>query len=623
MTVTTTKTRKKTPAAKAPAKPAAKAASIVQAASDEQGQSIPFNQLFRSSVNVRKTHPAQAVEELAESLKAHGLIQSLVTVKEGDRYGVIAGGRRFLAMSLLVERGDWSETTPILCRVVSAKEAEEVSLAENMMRLAMHPADQFEAFAARVDAGEKIDEIALRFGVTPSIVHQRLKLAQVSPAVIEAFRGGKVNLEHVMAFTVSEDHEAQDSVLAWACALPYQFRASDIRSRLTSGAVRSDNTLVSFVGLGAYVEAGGEVATDLFGNHDFLTNPDLLRELADKKLDKIRADLEAEGWSWVESVPTRPTWFHSAARLYPVESDTLTDEQKARLAQVQERLQELEAAAEGHDDGLTEEEDAEFDRLTGEAEAIQETAKAFAPEAFAQAGAMLVTEGYEIGSISRGIVRPGKGKPAARPDAAVERPKEASGGIPAGLRETLLQERTAALQASLSADPLMIVRVMVYSFMASYGPMNVQVSAAMVPSRGASPALETVQAFHSSVLNPLRIPAKREDLWPWLMEQDADSLLALVAAHGLRAISAGTGDWSEKQSIETTIAKSIGFDMRDWWKPTADNFFRSLPKAAIAECMTDAGGDPGEWQKAKRDTLAEAAEEQAAEAKWLPPFLQK
>jgi ParB family transcriptional regulator, chromosome partitioning protein len=68
----------------------------------------------------------------------------------------------------------------------------------------MHPADQFEAFKKLADEGRGEEEIAARFGVTPQIVRQRLKLAVVSPKLIAAYRKENMTLDCLMAFTVSD-----------------------------------------------------------------------------------------------------------------------------------------------------------------------------------------------------------------------------------------------------------------------------------------------------------------------------------------------------------------------------------------------------------------------------------
>lgn len=73
--------------------------------------------------------------------------------------------------------------------------AAEISLAENLVRLSMHPADQFEAFKALADQGKGPEEIAGRFGCSPHTVKQRLKLASVAPSLIEAYRAEELDLD--------------------------------------------------------------------------------------------------------------------------------------------------------------------------------------------------------------------------------------------------------------------------------------------------------------------------------------------------------------------------------------------------------------------------------------------
>ena len=59
---------------------------------------IPLNQLVAWSGNVRKTHNKTGIEELAASIKAHGLQQNLVVRKDGRKFGVVSGGRRLKSM---------------------------------------------------------------------------------------------------------------------------------------------------------------------------------------------------------------------------------------------------------------------------------------------------------------------------------------------------------------------------------------------------------------------------------------------------------------------------------------------------------------------------------------------
>ncbi len=109
---------------------------------------IPLSKLVEDKDNVRKTDRKDGIGELATSILAQGLLQSLV-VKEagGGKYAVSAGGRRLRALRLLAKNGDIEKALPIACTIVPADKAAEASLAENVVRSNMNPADEIEAFA--------------------------------------------------------------------------------------------------------------------------------------------------------------------------------------------------------------------------------------------------------------------------------------------------------------------------------------------------------------------------------------------------------------------------------------------------------------------------------------------
>ena len=148
--------------------------------------SIPLNKLSAWEGNVRKTASDAGIDELAASIAAHGLLQSLVVRKEArGKHAVVAGRRRLRALLNLAKDGRIEADMPVPCQVIdSAADAAEISLAENVMREAMHPADEFEAFRDLADKGLPAADIAARFGVTETVVAKRLKLANVSPLIL-------------------------------------------------------------------------------------------------------------------------------------------------------------------------------------------------------------------------------------------------------------------------------------------------------------------------------------------------------------------------------------------------------------------------------------------------------
>ena len=231
---------------------------------------IPLNKLKKSPKNARKTpHSEAAIEAYAASIAAKGILQNLVVEPELDGDGAATGfyfvtigeGRR-LAQLLRVKRKEIKKTEPIRCIIDTANDPHEISLDENVTRENMHPADQFEAFKKLAEErGYGAEEIAARFGVTPHVVRQRLRLGAVSPKLMQAYRDGDLALDQLMAFAITEDHTRQEAVYE---RLSYNRDASTIRRLLTETHVAATDRRAVFVGVEAYTEAGGTILRDLF-----------------------------------------------------------------------------------------------------------------------------------------------------------------------------------------------------------------------------------------------------------------------------------------------------------------------------------------------------------------------
>ena len=126
---------------------------------------IPLSRLALAPENVRKTPPdPQADASLKASIAALGLLENLVvradeTAEDGiQRFAVVAGGRRLKAMQELVADKVFDADHPVPCQVRSGDaDPAELSLAENVIRIAMHPADQVVAFSKLADAGQGME----------------------------------------------------------------------------------------------------------------------------------------------------------------------------------------------------------------------------------------------------------------------------------------------------------------------------------------------------------------------------------------------------------------------------------------------------------------------------------
>ena len=330
-------------------------------------RNIPLSQLVLSPANVRKT-PATAAEdaELEASIRAKGILQNLIvhpaTGTATGVYEVHAGSRRLRILQKLAAEGLISADDKIPCKIEEPEDAAETSLAENTIRAAMHPADEFVAMAALIDAGATIEDVALRFGASERHVRQRLRLGKLAPELLDAFRAGDIGLEAVTAFTLGSDHAAQLSV--WAQVNEHSYISPHrIRHLLTESAIALDSDLGLFVGAETYEAAGGTITRDLFNADDegFMDDPALVRRLAIEKLEAKAAELRAD-WAWTKAVlDLEYGALAQYARLCPQPAE-LPAELATEIEQITQRLGELEEI----------DADAFTDELAAEAERLEE-----------------------------------------------------------------------------------------------------------------------------------------------------------------------------------------------------------------------------------------------------------
>ncbi|MBA3881097.1 MAG: DNA-binding protein, partial [Sphingobium sp.] len=299
---------------------------------------IPFSQLVLSQKNVRRVKAGLSIEDLAEDIYRRTLLQSInvrpvldADGKETGMFEVPAGGRRFRALELLVKTKRMAKDQPVPCVVREAGIAEEDSLAENVMRVALHPLDQFRAFSALIEAGLSEEDIAARFFVSVSTVRQRLRLASVSPTLLEIYGEDGITLEQLMAFTVTDNHARQEQV--WEQVNQgHHVPAYHIRRLLTEDAISASDRRVRFIGIDAYTEAGGYVMRDLFSSDEdgWLQDPALVELLVSEKLSELAQEIGAEGWKWVEAAVDLPYGCERGKRRIVGTTVPLTDDEQAR-----------------------------------------------------------------------------------------------------------------------------------------------------------------------------------------------------------------------------------------------------------------------------------------------------
>ena len=211
-----------------------------------------------------------------------------------------------------------------------------------MQRAPLHPLDQFRAFLALREKGQSEEEIAAVFFVAVSVVKQRLRLASVSPSLLDVYAGDGMTLDQLMAFSVSPDHERQEQV--WeAIQRSYNKEPYQIRRLLTEGAVRAADKRALYTGED-YVKAGGAVIRDLFQLDDggWLQDVGLLDRLVAEKLERDAGAIAREGWKWVEAAAEFPYGHTYGMRLITSQRAPLADEEIAKVEALRAESEQIE-----------------------------------------------------------------------------------------------------------------------------------------------------------------------------------------------------------------------------------------------------------------------------------------
>lgn len=585
---------------------------------------IPLSQLFRSALNVRKSGSGD-VSELAASIEAQGLIQNLVVTpeKKGKRegQGVVAGGRRLEALALLAKegRGGWQADSEVACRVVERSEAIEISTAENVVREAMHPADEFEAYDAMVKAGKTAEQVAARFGVTVKHVEQRMKLAGLSPKIIEAYRAGNLDLDDVMAYTLTDDRKKQESMLKAGFCDSWR-----IRNELTKATVTAGDRRVLFIGEADYVAAGGIVTGDMFSEDRNYHSLDLLDTLTAEKLQK-RVDKLAKEFPWVDVEPRANyrTKEHYTRDL-PSTLREATHEEAEQLAALENKLAALELQTEADD---VDETVYEQWRETEKAITAHKNARRVPhPEAAALVGAVVLLNDNGKVETMRGVMRKSDADRLLRAAKVDKEGEPVAEGDPNAVRIDLSAHATAVAQVQMANNVPVALRVLAAQLAASLlfrgWDSGVEIGAkdglgrhrSAVEGTEVGAQLEAIEKRWEALL-----PETEGELLAWCLQADDDTVNALLAYVTSRTINGVQEVAGTKKSAAPFLA-AMGVNMADHWTPNA-GYFARIRKPATLAALADHGHTGPELSKMKRDALAASAAGLLQGTGWLPPTL--
>lgn len=581
---------------------------------------VPASRLTKSPTNVRKTSDPAADAQLEANIAEKGIIQNLIGVpvsRKKGHYRITAGGRRLDAVHRLIEKAvfDGDYLVPVLA-LADAKDAIEISLAENFFRLAMNPAEACRAFQDVIETeGKTPADVAKRFGVTEKFVLGRLRLARLAEPVFDALAANSITLDVAMAYASTSDTERQAAVFAQIGEGCYRANVSEIRRQLASYSYRASDPRALLVGREAYLAAGGRIDKDLFSDADSESWLDthIVDSIAEEALAGVAAAIrERDGFQDVRIVPATHVPYTETYALRPLRGELppLTAEQESRQAEIEA---ELEAMAAPYDDEAyepSEDDELRSEALKAELASITDRAPILTDEHKASAVAYVVIGPDGTPRIHEQLYAAPDPEPededgdddredgdAASDAASVADAKPA---ISQRLADELAMMKTELLAVHVASDPAFALDlgtlIMVEAATRTMGTYG-------IPSelRATRPS-QRVTGFASGTPAAAEWAKLDEALdRSWIghetIEQRYDAFCALEDA----ARAAWLG-WAIARTIDARPVGTTGSSFRDhlgaklaidvaaWWRPTARTYFDRITKPAILDLFEDIGG---------------------------------
>jgi ParB family chromosome partitioning protein len=193
--------------------------------SEDRVEKIPVDKLRPNKHQPRSSFDENALQELAASIKRHGIVQPLVVTPEsGGTYGLVAGERRWRAAKLA-----GLKEVPAIVRERQELEQLEIALIENVQRVDLSPLEQavsIERLHEQFNLG--YDEIAKRLGKGTSTVNNTVRLLRLPTAAREALASGKITEGHARAIlSLKNDTERQEYLLKTIISQSWSVRQAE------------------------------------------------------------------------------------------------------------------------------------------------------------------------------------------------------------------------------------------------------------------------------------------------------------------------------------------------------------------------------------------------------------
>ena len=172
-------------------------------------RNAPILSLTESPANPRRSFDEGSLNELADSIRSQGLLSPLLVRLKGHSYEIVAGARRYRAAQLA-----GLDSVPVRIVELTDAQALETSIVENLQRRDVHPIDEASGYVALLRLDYSVEQIAAKCGKNPAYITARAKLADLAPAVTEAFATDEIGVGHALLLAKLQPEQQEQALAA-------------------------------------------------------------------------------------------------------------------------------------------------------------------------------------------------------------------------------------------------------------------------------------------------------------------------------------------------------------------------------------------------------------------------
>ncbi len=220
----------------------------------------------------RREFAPEALQQLAESIRQHGVLQPVVVRQAGSRYELVMGERRFRASQLAGRR-----SVPAVVLDVDPADRLELAIVENVQRQDLNPIELALAYQALSQAGHTQEQIGRKVSMDRSSIANHIRLLDLSSTIQADVEAGRLSMGHAKALLQVADHAARET----------------LRSRIVGQSLS----------VRAAEEAAREIVRVQKGPHETAAGPD--RRAAGPRSSAPPASLDPDTRAFVERIERR------------------------------------------------------------------------------------------------------------------------------------------------------------------------------------------------------------------------------------------------------------------------------------------------------------------------------